>query len=130
MTPLQNEEAARDYCAALTDGAGLTRLDRLVEMVVQENERQNLMSKSSEQAIWLRHMADSAQLLAHAPDNGSPWLDLGTGAGFPGLVIAAMRPDQDIALVESRKKRVDWLVHAAAELGLLRQGEEAEAARI
>jgi 16S rRNA (guanine527-N7)-methyltransferase len=90
-------------------------------MVVEENGRQNLIAKASEGSIWLRHLADSAQLLQHvrlAAEEGEPWLDLGTGAGFPGLVIAAMRPDMEVVLVESRKKRVDWLVRAAAELGL------------
>lgn len=117
---LADETAARGFCAELTDSAGLDRLDRLAAMVVEENARQNLMSKASEQAIWLRHLADSAQLLRHVSRETGPWLDLGTGAGFPGLVIAAMRPELQIILVESRKRRVDWLVRAAAELGLPR----------
>jgi 16S rRNA (guanine527-N7)-methyltransferase len=119
---LQSEDGARAFCAGLTDAAGMARLERLVAMVVEENGRQNLMSKPSEEAIWLRHMADSAQLLnAVSRETAArlgPWLDLGTGAGFPGLVIAAMRPDWTVVLVESRKKRVDWLVRAASELGL------------
>ena len=115
---LQSEDQARAFCAELTDGAGIARLDRLAAMVVAENARQNLMSKASEGTIWLRHLADSAQLLRAVPRGTSPWLDLGTGAGFPGLVIAAMRPDIAVVLVESRKKRVDWLTRAASELGL------------
>lgn len=123
---LANEEEARAFCAGLTDSAGLARLDRLATMVVEENARQNLIAKASEGSLWQRHLADSAQLLRFAASafGGSvsrgtaPWLDLGTGAGFPGLVIAAMRPDVPVVLVESRKKRVDWLVRAAAELGL------------
>jgi 16S rRNA (guanine527-N7)-methyltransferase len=121
---VSDEESARRFCAQLTDAAGMDRLDRLAAMVVAENDRQNLMSKPSEQAIWLRHLADSAQLLNHlsrvSEATVGPWLDLGTGAGFPGLVIAAMRPTLDVVLVESRKKRVDWLVRAAAELGMVR----------
>jgi len=97
-------------------------------MVVAENARQNLIAKASEGSIWMRHLADSAQLLRHVPRGSealpsaepSPWLDLGTGAGFPGLVVAAMRPELNVVLVESRKKRVDWLTRAAAELGLVR----------
>jgi 16S rRNA (guanine527-N7)-methyltransferase len=123
---LANEEEARAFCAGLTDPAGMTRLERLATMVVGENARQNLMSKPSESGVWLRHLADSAQLLNHVPRENealakaetSPWLDLGTGAGFPGLVIAAMQPEREVVLVESRKKRVDWLRRAAAELGL------------
>jgi 16S rRNA (guanine527-N7)-methyltransferase len=98
----------------------MERLERLATMVVEENARQNLIAKSSEGTIWLRHLADSAQLLSHVPRETSPWLDLGTGAGFPGLVVAAMRPEMECVLVESRKKRVEWLERAAADLGLSR----------
>jgi 16S rRNA (guanine527-N7)-methyltransferase len=115
---LNGEERARAFCADLTDAAGLARLDRLAAMIVEENARQNLIAKASEGAIWLRHLADSAQLLRHTSGETAPWLDLGTGAGFPGLVIAAMRPTLEVILIESRKKRVDWLQRAAAEMGL------------
>lgn len=115
---LNSEEEARAYCAGLTDAAGMARLDRLAAMVVEENARQNLIAKSSESAIWVRHLADSAQLLTHVPRGTSPWLDLGTGAGFPGIVIAALRPDAECVLVESRKKRVEWLERAAADMEL------------
>jgi 16S rRNA (guanine527-N7)-methyltransferase len=117
---LYDEEQARAFCAELTDAAGMARLERLAGMVVAENARQNLIAKSSEGGIWLRHLADSAQLLRHVSRETQPWLDLGTGAGFPGLVIAALRPDLEVVLVESRKKRVDWLLRAAEELGLSR----------
>lgn len=112
------EADARAFCAALTDSAGVARLERLAEMTIAENARQNLIARASEETIWLRHLADSAQLLAHVSRETSPWLDLGTGAGFPGLIIAAMRPELDVVLVESRRKRVDWLTRAAGELGL------------
>jgi 16S rRNA (guanine527-N7)-methyltransferase len=116
---LHDEAQARAFCAGLADADGVARLERLATMVVEENARQNLIAKASEGTLWLRHLADSAQLLSHVSrGTQAPWLDLGTGAGFPGLVIAAMRPELDVVLVESRKKRVDWLVRAAAELGL------------
>lgn len=117
---LSSEEEARAFCANLADSGGLSRLERFAKMVVEENSRQNLIAKASESSLWLRHLADSAQLLRHVPRETAPWLDLGTGAGFPGLVIAALRPETEVVLVESRKKRVDWLAHAAAELGLPR----------
>jgi 16S rRNA (guanine527-N7)-methyltransferase len=116
---LRDEAQARAFCAGLADADGVARLERLAAMVVEENARQNLIAKASEGTLWLRHLADSAQLLSHVSrGTQAPWLDLGTGAGFPGLVIAAMRPELDVVLVESRKKRVDWLERAAAELGL------------
>ena len=70
--------------------------------------------------MWVRHIADSAQLLRFVPREtpSRPWLDLGTGAGFPGLVIAALRPEWEIVLVESRARRVEWLEHIVRELDL------------
>jgi 16S rRNA (guanine527-N7)-methyltransferase len=60
-------------------------------------------------------------LLGDVPrETGGVWLDLGTGAGFPGLVIAAMRPGWTIRLVESRRKRIEWLRHCCDVLGLAR----------
>lgn len=125
MTLLADEEGARAYIAELLDAEGMARLDRLAAMLVRENDRQNLVAAATLPALWRRHLADSAQLLAHVPretademDRGGAWLDLGTGAGFPGLVLAAMRPNWDVRLVESRKKRVEWLDFVRVELEL------------
>jgi 16S rRNA (guanine527-N7)-methyltransferase len=85
-----------------------------------ENGRQNLISAASLPAVWTRHVCDSAQLLRHVPRETSNWLDLGTGAGFPGLVIAALRPHMTTYLVESRVRRVEWLERARDALGLAR----------
>lgn len=119
---IEDEAAARAYVAARCDAAALDRLDRLVALLAAENTRQNLVSAPSLGAAWSRHIADSVQLLDHVPRETGlgelPWLDLGTGAGFPGLVIAALRPEWPVILVESRKRRVEWLTDAAAELGL------------
>jgi 16S rRNA (guanine527-N7)-methyltransferase len=68
--------------------------------------------------VWQRHIADSIQLLAHVPRETSPWLDLGSGAGMPGLVLAIARPDLTFHLVESRKRRVVWLEQVRAHFGL------------
>ena len=116
---IASEEDARSFVAELGDAAGLERLDRLVALLREENERQNLVAQATLPEIWRRHVADSAQLLTLVPDETlGPWLDLGTGAGFPGLVIAALRPEWDVRLVESRRKRVEWLERARVELGL------------
>ena len=113
-----SEAEARQFCAERTDAAGLGRLERLAILLAEENERQNLVSASSLTSVWQRHFADSLQLLDHVPRETSPWLDLGTGAGFPGLALAASSPESHFVLVESRKRRVDWLCRAAADLGL------------
>lgn len=91
------------------------QLDAFRAMVVEENVRQNLVSAGSIDAFWARHIVDSAQLLSHA--GKGRWLDLGTGAGFPGMVIAILRADP-ITFVESRRRRIDFLAEAAAKLGL------------
>lgn len=115
---IDSETAARAFVSQIGDEAALERLDRFAALLREENGRQNLVSASSLENVWLRHIADSAQLLLHVPRETPPWLDLGTGAGFPGLVVAALRPDWDVRLIESRKRRVDWLERAAAEMGL------------
>ncbi|MDJ0978470.1 MAG: 16S rRNA (guanine(527)-N(7))-methyltransferase RsmG [Erythrobacter sp.] len=104
----------------------MARLDRFARLLLEENKRQNLISKASEGELWLRHIADSAQLMEHVPretfehTTPDPWLDLGTGAGFPGLVIASLRPNSPVALVESRARRVEFLERCVSELGLAR----------
>lgn len=113
-----DEAGARRFCAERTDAEGIARLERLAPLLAEENTRQNLVSDASLQAIWRRHFADSLQLLDHAPADAAPWLDLGSGAGFPGLALAAARPRTAMVLVESRKRRVEWLIRASTALGL------------
>tara|TARA_R110002072_G_scaffold181232_16_gene337369 strand:+ start:12367 stop:12999 length:633 start_codon:yes stop_codon:yes gene_type:complete len=107
---IASEADARDFVAERCDGDALCKLERLVDLLAQENGRQNLIAKASEESVWTRHLADSAQLLDHVPrETPGSWLDLGTGAGFPGLIIAIMRPDWTVRLVESRNRRIEWL---------------------
>lgn len=116
------EEAAKSWLASLPgcDALAMARLEQFVGLLQAENERQNLVSRASLDAVWQRHIVDSAQLLTHVPRGTTPWLDLGTGAGFPGLVIAALRPECEVLLVESRARRIDWLESALNLLGLNR----------
>lgn len=115
---IESEAAAREFCARYLDADGLARLTRLAEMLAEENRQQNLVADATLAAVWQRHLADSLQLLQHAPVGKGVWLDLGTGAGFPGLPIAVAQPDRTIVLVESRKRRVEWLAEAVRALGL------------
>lgn len=97
----------------------MEKLDALRTIVIHESAHQNLISASTIDHFWTRHIVDSAQLLPFAakakPESG--WIDLGTGAGFPGLVIAILR-EAPILFVESRRKRSDFLHTTAEQLGL------------
>jgi 16S rRNA (guanine527-N7)-methyltransferase len=93
----------------------LGRLDRFVDLLLDWQRRVNLIAPSTEPVLWTRHVADSLQLLALAPD-ARVWADFGTGAGFPGLVIAcalAESPGALVHLVESNSKKIAFLREAA-----------------
>ena len=94
----------------------MSKLDAFADLLRGENERQNLVSRGTLDQLWLRHIADSAQLLRFAAP-GASWVDLGTGAGFPGLIAAALH-DGPVTLIEERRLRVDFLRRAAEAMGL------------
>lgn len=94
------------------------RLERYVAALTAEMEHQNLIAESTRPHIWARHIVDSAQLLKWAEEarEGS-WVDLGSGAGLPGIVAAilSVRP---LIMIESRRKRVEFLQSVIDDLGL------------
>ena len=100
------------------------KLEAFVAFLKAEAAEQNLISASTLDHIWARHIVDSAQLLAFAPSEPGQWIDLGAGAGFPGIVIALLS-DWNVVLVESRAKRIDYLKRAIAHLGLEGRAEVA-----
>jgi 16S rRNA (guanine527-N7)-methyltransferase len=91
------------------------QLEIFVGGVIAASHDQNLIAASTVPAIWERHIVDSAQLLLHA--SGESWIDFGSGAGFPGLVIAALA-GVPMTLVESRRKRIDFLTEMTNQMGL------------
>lgn len=95
----------------------MERLDAFGALLREENERQNLVSRASLDQLWVRHIADSAQLLRFAPDPTASWVDLGSGAGFPGLIVAALHKGP-VTLVEARRLRAEFLRRAAESLGV------------
>jgi 16S rRNA (guanine527-N7)-methyltransferase len=93
------------------------RLTRYAEILEHWHKRTNLVSPSTLPVLWSRHFADSAQLCGLAP-KARLWLDLGSGAGFPGLVVAVIqagRPDFHMHLVESNRKKCAFLAEVARE---------------
>lgn len=97
------------------------RLDRLVERVVERQRVMNLVAASTIPQIWTRHVADSLQLIPLAPATARKWVDLGSGAGFPGLVVAcklAAEHGCEVHLVDSVRKKAAFLRDVIAELKL------------
>jgi len=114
-----DESGARAWVAREYDVSRETmeRLDGFATLLREENERQNLVSRASLDHLWLRHIADSAQLLRFAPSPATTWVDLGTGAGFPGLIVAMLHKGP-VTMIEERRLRADFLHRAAESLGV------------
>jgi 16S rRNA (guanine527-N7)-methyltransferase len=113
--------ADRERALALTPVSRETsaRLDRFVELLLSWQSHTNLIARSTIPALWTRHIADSLQLIDLAPQ-AKTWIDLGSGAGFPGIVIACALADTDgvqIHLVESIGKKATFLREAVAATG-------------
>jgi len=90
----------------------LDRLKAYAALLAEWQARMNLLAAGELDDIWWRHMFDSAQLVPIAPENAARWADLGSGAGFPGLVLAVMlgeRPGMHMSLVESNARKAAFL---------------------
>lgn len=100
----------------------MDRLRSYVSLLGKWNPKINLVAKSTMPDVWHRHIADSAQLWALAPQGAKTWLDIGSGAGFPGLVIAAIAaekaPELVVTLVESDRRKSIFLQTVAREMGV------------
>ena len=92
-------------------------LEAYVERLKAASHTQNLISASTLDGIWERHILDSAQLIRFEPFAGASWVDIGSGAGLPGIVIAALT-EGPITLVEPRRLRAAFLEETVDALGL------------
>jgi 16S rRNA (guanine527-N7)-methyltransferase len=95
------------------------RLDRFAALLLDWQSRMNLIASSTVPVLWTRHIADSLQLLALAPE-ARRWADLGSGAGFPGLVIACALAGSlpaQVHLIESNQKKAAFLAEAVRVTG-------------
>ncbi len=95
----------------------LAQFDTYAAMLGDWQTRMNLVGPSTLPHVWERHFTDSAQLLSLA-GTGRSWLDIGAGAGFPGLVLAVIDPDARLTLVESIAKKCRFLSEVVIALGL------------
>jgi 16S rRNA (guanine527-N7)-methyltransferase len=109
----------RDEFAAAYDvpRETLELFDTYAAMLADWQTRMNLVGPSTLSMVWERHFADSAQLLALSGP-GKSWLDIGAGAGFPGLVIALLDPEAQLTLVESITKKCRFLSEVVEKLAL------------
>lgn len=96
----------------------LARLKAYADLLQDWNQRHNLVSRSTLPDLWRRHFWDSAQLAPLIPAEARTLADLGSGAGFPGLVLAAMRPELAVTCHEATTKKCSFLQAAAARMGL------------
>jgi 16S rRNA (guanine527-N7)-methyltransferase len=92
-------------------------LERYVGLLVAASAGQNLIASSTIGDVWERHIIDSAQLVRFEPKAGASWIDIGSGAGLPGIVIAILT-DGPVTLVEPRRLRVGFLNAVIGELNL------------
>jgi 16S rRNA (guanine527-N7)-methyltransferase len=114
------EDRARALALTPVSRETSERLDRFVDLLLDWQRRINLIAPSTEPVLWTRHIADSLQLLALAP-NARVWADFGSGAGFPGMVIACALADSPgglVHLVESNTKKIAFLREAVRALGV------------
>ena len=105
------------------------RIRAFVDLLRAESEQQNLVSASSLDHIWERHILDAAQLVRFEPRRGAAWLDVGSGAGLPGVVIACL-VEGPVTLVEPRKLRAEFLGKVTSALDLRATVECAKVERI
>ena len=118
-------EMSRELWNSLAAKAGLMLdarqhdlLHKFLNLLFAANERMNLTRITDRPDAEVLHIADSLALLPHLPSGRHKLADVGSGGGLPGIVLAIARPDARIVLIEATRKKADFLIAAAAELGL------------
>ncbi len=91
----------------------LERFDIYAERLSKWNKAINLVAKPTLSNVWERHFLDSVQILDYVPGTVRTWIDLGSGAGFPGLAVAILRPDLSVTLIESDRRKSVFLAETA-----------------
>lgn len=100
----------------------LERLEIYASLLKKWNPAINLVSPSTVNGLWTRHFLDSAQVLSAAPSTQGGWCDVGTGGGFPGIVVALMAkelaPDMSVTCIESDVRKATFLRTVLRETGV------------
>lgn len=119
---LINKELLKENAASLgieLDDEAVARFDRLAKLLIEQNKTMNLTAITDPDEVVIKHFADSISLFkAVNPDNGAKILDLGTGAGFPGIPLLITRPDLNLTMVDSTAKKLRYVAQTVETLGL------------
>ncbi|MEE0913267.1 MAG: 16S rRNA (guanine(527)-N(7))-methyltransferase RsmG, partial [Ruminococcus sp.] len=112
------KEATADFKVKLNENQ-LNQLERYFELLIEWNEKINLTAITDTEGVAVKHFADSLTFFNYidVPENASI-IDVGTGAGFPGIVLKIARPDIKLTLLDSLNKRLKFLQIVIDELGL------------
>lgn len=113
--PVEVEEPADEIREIF--GLAFSGAERFAEMLTAEGEMRGVIGPRELPRLWSRHIVNSAALAPFLPARGAV-ADVGSGAGFPGIVIALLRPDLEVMLIESMERRIEWLDDVVAELDL------------
>lgn len=115
------QEYAAEY-GVMVDAQAAERFDRYAQLLVEWNERMNLTAITQPNDIVLKHFADSLTVIPLLPEKqGFSLIDVGTGAGFPGIPLAIVRGDMQLTLLDSLNKRLTFLQQVCTELGIRAQ---------
>lgn len=112
LDPLEGDARLPEYF-----GAAWPAVSRFAAMLREQGELRGLLGPREQSRLWERHLLNSAAVVQHLPRTGAI-ADVGSGAGLPGIVVAAMLPEAEIVLIEPMERRTQWLEEVVAELDL------------
>ena len=119
---LINKDLLKENAASLgieLNETALERFDRLAELLIEQNKTMNLTAITDPDEVVIKHFADSISLFkAVIPEENAKILDLGTGAGFPGIPLLITRPDLNLTMVDSTAKKLGYVARTVETLGL------------
>lgn len=99
-------------------GDGWVKASQFADLLVAEGELRGLIGPRELPRLWSRHLLNSSAVVRFVPGSTGDFADVGSGAGFPGIIVAIMRPGMRVHLIEPMERRVAWLSDVTRELGL------------
>ena len=99
-------------------GPGFTQVSKFADILAQDGVRLGLIGPREVERIWDRHILNCAALTELIED-GQSIIDIGSGAGLPGIVLAILKPNSKVTLIEPMQRRIDFLTQVKADLGLI-----------